>query len=236
MGVSLSLTRCALIVALLSVVGLAVPGLAQAQEPNIDWQRGLLVARTAVPGDLGAPNREMARIKAERQARARCRATLRVALKDVPTAPGLKASALPDDALPLLSLATDYGMDGSVVIEMALPLDALRTLYGAGDPLVGPDAAGPAALIIDARRLPLKRAVGYAIGDGDVSYRGPSLFFADEDTARQDGRIGKSVKILVASSAKAGTIRVPSGALKGLLDAQPLVVILTGTDKKAGKQ
>lgn len=233
MGVARIFRRSACIVALLIF---AMPALAKAEKPGIDWQRGLLVARAAVPGDLGAPSREMARIKAERQARARCRAALFVAMQSVPLAPGLSAEPLSEESLPLLPLATDYGMDGSVVIEMAMPLDALRTLYAAADPIVAPGASGPEVLLIDARGLRLARAVGYELGDGDSSYRGPSLFFADEDSARQDVRIGKQSKMLVASSAREGRIRVPQGALKGLLGVQPLVIILTGPDQKSGKQ
>ncbi len=209
---------------------------AHAQETHVDWQRGLLLARAAVPGDLSSPSREMARVKAERQARERCRSKLLAAQAKLPLAGGLRRTAIEDDSWPLATTAIDYGMDGSVVVEMALPLDALRTIFAGPDAPTALGNTGPQALIIDARKHKLSPAIGFSISDDKTEYRGPTLFFVDEESARNDARIGKGATILAANALHAGVLRVPEGALAELLQARPLVIILHKVEDEAKRK
>src|SRR5687767_10233649 len=52
-------------------------------DARVDWTRGLLVATGAAAGDLRAPSPEVARVKAERQARDAARTRLRRAARDL---------------------------------------------------------------------------------------------------------------------------------------------------------
>jgi hypothetical protein len=83
-----------------------------------------LVARGAAAADLRAPSAQVARVKAERQARGQAEKRLLAALKDL----GWKAPA-GDAADKLLEAATvsdeRYGSDGSVELKLTLSTKAL---------------------------------------------------------------------------------------------------------------
>lgn len=219
--------------ALVALLMCFVPATAAAERTRVDWQRGLLIARGIAVGDLRSPSRQLARVKAERQAKERCRKLLLATVGSIGTASGKKTAVAARGADTLLSLAdsilplhTDYGTDGSVVVEMALPLDALRALLHGPDPLQSETLEGPTALLIDVRSLRVKPALGYLLDDGTDRYRGPTLFFTDEKAARADRRIGKRAALLLPKKSSAGVLRLEPGALQSLLAARPLVAIL----------
>jgi hypothetical protein len=176
-------------------------------------------------------------VKAERQAKARCRDALLAEVGNIRTAGGKKTAALAKaEALQSLSdailpLDIDYATDGSVVVEMALPLDALRALLHGPDLLQSEVAEGPAALVIDARALAVKPALGYGVSDGSQSYRGPALFYTSEKDARANPQVGKKAPLIVAKGRKAASIELPPKALQSLLAARPLVAILWAKGK-----
>jgi hypothetical protein len=177
-------------------------------------------------------------VKAERQARKRCRAALLAEVGKIRIAGGKKVTALVGEANPVQSLAdsilplkTDYGTDGSVVAEMALPLDAVRALVFGPDPLQSESLEGPTLLLVDARALPVKPALGYSLNDGSESYRGPTRFYGSEKAARADPRIGKNAALIVAKGLSKGSLRLAPKALESLLAARPLVAILWAEDK-----
>lgn len=206
-------------------------------EPRVDWQRGLLIARGIGVGDLRSPSRKLARVKAERQAKTRCKKALLAEVGSIRSAAGKKASALAKAeelqglADSILPLTTDYGTDGSVVVEMGLPLDALRTLLHGPDPLQSEVLEGPSLIVIDARALPVKPALGYSLDDGNQNYRGPTLFFNSEKAARAASKGGKTAPLIVAKGRSSGSLRLPPKALESLLAARPLVAILWAESK-----
>lgn len=218
--------------ALLVWLWLFSPALSHAEAPRLDWSRGLLIGTGISVGDLRSPTRQLARVKAERQAKTRCRASLMQGLAQIPGAKGQKVKtvlgkryqkvihSLSEVVFPL---DTDYSSDGSVVVTMALPLDALRSaLYGA-DALES-DLPGPQVLLVDARKSSLKPRVGVSISDGEASYQGPTLFFRDAKAA-QAKWLGDGEGIL-ANRFSAGVLRVAPGTLKGKIQSRPLVLIL----------
>ena len=220
----------------LSLVLLVVPTNSRSERTRIDWQRGLFIGRGIAVGDLRSPSRELARIKAERQAKAQGRALVLEHIGDLPWASakaGVEKAIASAEALAdaVFRLHSDVGTDGSVVMDMALPLDALRSLVFGPDPILESDEEGPSGIVIDARGFALTPALGYELSDGSARYRGPTLFFTSEAEAREHAAIGKGAPILVAQRPKAkarsaGMILLPSGALKSLLAARPLVAIL----------
>jgi len=207
-------------------------GLASANaETEVNWQRGLVIAKGAAVGDLRSPSRQLARVKAERQAKRRCKAILLESLSSIRRASGKKIGSQKQEALDGLAalifpLTTDYGTDGSVVVQMALPLDALRAQLFAPDQPIAKESPGPAALIIDARSLSMSPGVGTVLGDGKTKYRGPTLFFRSEEEARADPRVGKEAILLSAKRKRGEVLVLEPNALAEELAARPLVAIL----------
>ena len=65
----------------------AQPVVAEAEHGGtIDWTRGLVIAVGAAPGDIRAPSPDLARVGAERRARAQAQARLLVAARALPIA------------------------------------------------------------------------------------------------------------------------------------------------------
>ncbi len=95
------------------ILFLALTAVAGAQ---YDAEQHLLVARGVAAADLRAPSASIARVKAERQARARAEKKLADALKEL----GYKKD--PDELLKKAEVSDEqYGSDGS--IELLLKLD-----------------------------------------------------------------------------------------------------------------
>lgn len=93
---------------------------------SIDWQRGIIEASASAAADLYAASADVARLKAERLARARAEERLRRGLASLRSDPRLLArvpsgpSAL--DVSRAMVSYIDYGSNGSVVLRLSLPL------------------------------------------------------------------------------------------------------------------
>jgi hypothetical protein len=109
---------------------------------TVDWQRGVLEASASAAADLYAASVDVARLKAERLARARAEERLRRALA------ALRSDARLSARLGTASVAgldvrsaqvrfIDYGSNGSVVLRLSLPLTA--------PPAAAAKPAGPAS-------------------------------------------------------------------------------------------
>jgi hypothetical protein len=207
---------------------------AHGDRTRVDWERGLLIGRGIAVGDLRSPSRQLARVKAERQAKDQCRKLLLKSVSGMPWAEvGKGGEASQHDSLvsAVFELHTDYGTDGSVVVEMALPLDALRALAYGPDALEPDPSDGPSALLIDARASGVKPALGYLLRGQSGDYRGPTLFFTSEKDARKHAGVGKEAPLLVAKAGskqdrKGGAILVETDAFQKLTASRPLIAII----------
>lgn len=154
---------------------------------RVDWTRGLLLARGAAAGDLRAPSPSVARLAAERRARAAARTRLRELAADLPLADGRKlGAALAGEGKARLERALertlddqiDHGTDGSVVVTCALPLEAVRAAaMGASAPAVVADKA-PTALLVEADRQLKRPLLGVTLTAGAERYAGPTVYAA----------------------------------------------------------
>ncbi len=206
-------------------------------EVTIDWSLGVARARGASAGDLRAPSAAVARVGAERTARATARELL------VHTAAGLvladgraveaatgndaAATARLEAALDQTRLAhADYGTDGSVVVAEELPLEAVR-LAVAGAPAPPPEPDGPTAVLVDARKALDGPVLGLSLSAGGERYAGPTIFYRDAAAARADVRLGERVEEARATSRDGETLALADGAdVARLRRAGALVVVL----------
>ena len=208
---------------------------------QLDWTRGLLVARGAAAGDLRAPSPNVARLGAERGARDAARTRLRdLAMRTPLAGGGTVGQALKKDAAAAsrldraleatIDLDVDLGTDGSVVLRTALPLEAVRAaLHGPSPMPVGAPADAPTALVVTGARLPGGPALGLAISAGPERYAGPTLFLARPPQAG-DPRIGERPVRVRAGKASGGAIELTGEGAAAVLEsarsAGALVVIV----------
>ncbi len=126
------------------------PVLERHGDVTIDWTRGLVIARAAAAASVRAPSPEIARIEAERRARAQALAKIEQHVRalhiagrpvaewvpvaaDVADAPGEGPSALRAARLRRIierarALRIEYESDGSVSVDMGVALEAVRRL------------------------------------------------------------------------------------------------------------
>ncbi|HUS64664.1 MAG TPA: hypothetical protein VMZ28_08995 [Kofleriaceae bacterium] len=91
---------------------------------SFDAAEHALVARGAAAADLRAPSAQVARVKAERQARGQAEKRLLAALKQLGWKPGADAQA--DKLLETVTVSDErYGSDGSVELKLTLSTKAL---------------------------------------------------------------------------------------------------------------
>ncbi|WP_428269386.1 hypothetical protein [Haliangium sp.] len=216
---------------------------------TIDWTRGLIVASGAAPGDIRAPSPEVARVAARRRALAQARGRLAEAAGAVVVGarsvtawaeaePGV-AQALGEAVERALVLEVEYGSDGSVVVQTGLPLEAVRQAVqgparlaltgegGAGEP----SDRAPTAIVVDARAVLDRPALGLSLVADQVVYTGPVVFYRRPARARADARRGPRVVRTKATSVGDGELAVAlSGqALAVAKAAQVLVIVVIGT-------
>lgn len=176
---------------------------------RIDWTRGLLVATGAAAGDLRAPSPELARVKAERQARDAARARLRRLARELPLADGRAlGAALQGEAekrfdralAAVLDEQVEHGSDGSVVLAAALPLEAARAAaFGASPPPVPGGERGPTALVIEGGRHIKRPVLGLKLVAGKERYAGPTVFAVRGDALGPERLGARPVKLRAAS-------------------------------------
>ncbi|HKE17065.1 MAG TPA: hypothetical protein VKB80_19460 [Kofleriaceae bacterium] len=216
---------------------------------RVDWTRGLLIATGAAAGDLRAPSAELARLKAERQARDAARVQLRRLARDLALADGRELGAALEGAAAdrfdraldaVIDEQVEHASDGSVVLAVALPLEAARAaVFGPGP---APSAAerGPTAIVVDAGRHIKHPALGVKLAAGQEHYAGPTVF-ATRSEAIGPARLGGRPVRVRASSFRGGALHLAGDdaaeQLAGARAAGALVVVemeAAGRDKRDG--
>jgi hypothetical protein len=234
----------AALLAVAVVVAVASPASAEVRadlgdRAAIDWTRGILSAVGAAAGDVRAPSPAIARGGAERQAREAARARLAELARGLPLAAGgTVGEALDKDPAAAARLAAalsrsldvevDYSSDGSVVLRAGLPVEAIR-LALAGAPRA-PDAhadGSPTALVVDARKLPARPAVGAELAWGKERFAAPVVYHLSPEKALADPRVGDRAVRVEAIGLDRGVIQVPDDVrLAAARRAGALVVVL----------
>jgi hypothetical protein len=219
----------------------------------IDWTRGLVIAVGAAPGDIRAPSPDLARVGAERRARAQARERLLAAAralrvidpKDRPgdelvgehaDADAAVAERLAAAAARALDLSVDYGSDGSVVLTVGLPLEAVRQAVrpaAARDALAPswpPAAPAPTAVIVDARGVLDAPVLGLGLVAGAHDYAGPTVFHGGAGAAAADARRGPRPVRTRATALRDGRLVVdlPAADLAAAHAARALVIVIIG--------
>lgn len=211
----------------------------------IDWTRGLLIAVGAAPGDIRAPSPDLARVGAERHARAQARERLRAraealtmgerSVADWAAADRAVAERLAWAVDRALDLDIDYGSDGSVMVTAGLPLEAVR-LAVRGVPALPAEAAaapadGPTAIVVDARKVLRAPALGLELARGNVTHAGPVVFHRHPGRAAADPRVGPR-PVRARAEALADGRLVLAGlspeTLKAANSAGALVIVILG--------
>ncbi|HET6611875.1 MAG TPA: hypothetical protein VFG83_07810 [Kofleriaceae bacterium] len=182
---------------------------------HIDWSRGLVVATAGQATDLRAPRPAIARIAAERGARARATEAAAAAVKALPLSPsGTVGDAAKDaDVAARLERAVaaardldiSYSTDGSVTITVAIALEAVRRAIVGTAPAPAINASAPTAVIVDARRVLRAPHLGIELKRQDASYRGPVVFYRGSAEIPDD-RLGPRVAIARAARYHHGTL------------------------------
>jgi hypothetical protein len=219
-------------------------------DARVDWTRGLLIATGAAAGDLRAPSAELARLKAERQARDAARTQLRRHARDLALADGRelgaalegKAEARFDRALEsILDERVEHASDGSVVLTAALPLESVRAaVFGPSPPASAGSEEGPTAIVVDAGRHLDRPALGVKLAAGAERYAGPTVFAARSEAIGPDRLGGRPVQVK-AVDYRGGALHLAgddSAALASARAAGALVVVelQPGRRDKRGKR
>lgn len=205
---------------------------------EVDWTRGLLIATGAAAGDLRAPSPELARLKAERQARDAAREELRRLARDLNLADGRElGAALEGEAKARFERAleavvderVEHASDGSVVLAAALPLEAARAaLSGASPPAGAGGERGPTAIVVDAGRHLKRPALGVKLAAGSERYAGPTVFATRSEAVGPD-RLGERPVRAKATSYRGGALHLAgddaAAQLAGARAAGALVVV-----------
>lgn len=248
--------RAARVVLLLCALA-AVPAAAEPRQGSvlvpiehggaIDWTRGVIKAVGAAPGDIRSPSPSLARVGAERRARAQAQERLLAAARALrmedrlvgawADADAAVAGRLAAAVARVLDLAVDYGSDGSVVLTAGLPLEAVRlAVRGAGveDVTLGARARGsasrPTSLIIDARGVLDAPVLGARVVAGAVEYAGPVVFHRQAGAAGADARRGARPVRARARAAEAGRLVVALApeVVTAANSARALVIVIIG--------
>ncbi|HKA91320.1 MAG TPA: hypothetical protein VKE22_26845 [Haliangiales bacterium] len=170
----------------------------------VDWTEGRLAVGAIAPAELRAPNVGVARAGAERVARQWAEARILQAAKRVPAAAGAELRRV-DRAR---EADIEYFSDGSTRVELEIRLAALHP---------GEAAAPGAPLVVDARGLALRPALGLTLAAGAARYAGPTTFVTDAPPGAA-----------TATAAQAGvvTVDVPEAQLAAAAKARAPVVIV----------
>lgn len=251
----------ALMGALIAGALAAVPAAAQPRQSSvvvsiehggaIDWTRGLVTAVGAAPGDIRAPSPALARVGAERRARAQAHERLLAAARGLrmedrlvgawADADAALAGRLAAAVARALDLSVEYGSDGSVVLSAGLPLEAVRlAIRGATVADVTPGAASgsaaqptssiPTSLIIDARGVLDAPVLGARVVAGTAEYAGPVVFHRQASAAGADARRGARPVRARARSAGGGRLGVDLSpeVVTAANSARALVIVIIG--------
>ena len=218
----------------------------------IDWTRGLVIAMGAAPGDIRAPSPDLARVGAERRARAQAQERLLATARALRMDERLVGERADGDAAVAgrlaaavaraLDLAVDYGSDGSVVLTAGLPLEAVRQAVQpdapvdavvdatAPGPPAKPAAQAPTAIIVDARGVLDAPALGLGLVAGAQEHVGPAVFHGGAAAAAADARRGARAARTRATALRDGRLVVdlPGADLAAANAARALVIVIIG--------
>jgi hypothetical protein len=180
--------------------------------PEVDWERGLVIASAVGTADRRAPSPAVARVGSRRQAEERATAALRAAAATLPVAGG---AAVPPPDGPWIELDTEHLPDGSVRVRRGLPLEAIRQAIAGPRPVApawdGAGAAGgPTAVVVDARNLRLTPRVGIAVTDGTRTASLPAIWVR-RAPKESDARLGGRAHRVKASALDAAGALVVAG-------------------------
>jgi hypothetical protein len=224
-----------------ALIVLAMVGVATPAHADVDWQRGLITIKAVGTADRRAPSPAVARPGALREGETRAEAALLELARGLPRAQGgtigeaadadpLVAAALAAVVAAPIEVATDFLPDGSVRVERALPIEAIRQAIAGPERFVPAGADAITAIVVDARKLKLKPAVGIAVTDGQATLELPALFDG-KPPADDDPRLGARPLRVTAK-------RLDHGALAGdgidlaALAAPGILLIVVIREKK----
>lgn len=189
----------------------------------VDFTRGLIVAAGEAAADLRAPSPEVARVKAERQARELARRRLveraraLLAADESNTADErlepARERALAHALAHVIDLDVTYASDGSVVLQTGLPLEALRTAIG-GVPAYAPVEPGDEpyeSVLIDARGVLARPVFGVRVQTSSGPVAGPIVLHRSVERALDDPRIGDRILVVRARRSSSGTPATSQG-------------------------
>ncbi len=150
---------------------------APAAAATVDWSAGSVSVRAVGVADLRLPSVAIARVAAERRARAHAESELRQAVRALPVAGGgtvgkaagadAELGKTLDAVLASAEVQLDYQSDGSVIARASLPLARVSAMLH-GAPAPPEDAAGDAAtvVVVDSRKPKIAPAVGWRVSVG----------------------------------------------------------------------
>jgi hypothetical protein len=213
----------------------------------VDWSAGTIAAPGVAAADLRAPNIEVARVGAERQASERAREALAKAVRALPLAGGGTAGARLDaDAHAAGRLAAalaharaldvSYAADGGARVLLALPLEAVRAALAPGEPPAD-DPAAPTAIVIDAQRLGLHPGLGLRLAAaGGAPLALPTVWQPSKQAADADVRAGGRRATALATGFDKGVLTVDLDAkmLESAARAGALIVVVVGVGAGEG--
>ena len=217
----------------------------------IDWTRGLVIATGAAPGDIRAPSPDLARVGAERRARAQAQERLLATARALRMDERLVGERADGDAAVAgrlaaavaraLDLTVDYGSDGSVVLTAGLPLEAVRQAVQPDAPVdavveaapgssAKPAAQAPTAIIVDARGVLEAPVLGLGLVTGGHEHVGPAVFHGGAAAAAADARRGARAARTRATALRDGRLVVdlPGAELAAANAARALVIVIIG--------
>lgn len=220
---------------------------------QVDWSRGVMIARGGASADLRAPTPAVARVAAKRQAEASARERLLVAATTLLAEAGgivapPSAGGDPTPERARLEAAIEaarierlrYASDGSVTLDAVLPLEALR-LVAKGPRLVAgaaPDAA-PTAVVVRAGTHLEAPVLGLSLVVDGKALGGPVVYARAGKAAIVPAVAGPRPLSVEASGATAPAVLVASAtdpegasALARLADTRDILIVVLLEGKK----
>jgi hypothetical protein len=187
---------------------------ASSETALVDFTRGLIVATGEAAADMRAPSPEVARVKAERQARELAERRLMERARLLLAADGSSSAdlaparerALAQAVAHVIDLELSYASDGSVVLQAGLPLEALR-LGLQGVPAYVPIEPGSVpyqSVVIDAHGQLARPVFGVRVLSPDGPLAGPTVFHQSLKQALADPRIGDRILVVRGDKAASG--------------------------------
>ena len=193
---------------------------------EIDWNAGVIRATGAGAADIRAPNAEIARVGATRQARKDATARLVEAAIDLAKADGAAKKRIAAAAERVRDVGATYSTDGSVRLTAALPLEAVRLAVTPSTDV--PKAGGPTAVLVEATGLKVEPRLGVTLVADKERWAGPTVWAESLATAEKDPRIGdKPVRAKAKKTSKDEIeVDLPPADLAAARNSGALVIVI----------